>query len=166
MQANDVNLTTFLERQDHHFIIPIYQRNYDWGISQCEQLLEDIFLLGKTNDNDSHFLGSIVFVHAGAYVTDPPRKLVIIDGQQRLTTITLLWIVLYRIAKELGNEKLENEIHKIYLVNEFLDGDEKLKLRSTSNNDDALRYLIKGGDPQKYEKESQLINNFNHFKNL
>ena len=163
MQASNSYLTKLLERQNTHFVIPIYQRNYDWGNDQCQQLLDDIIQLGNQSASDTHFIGSLVFIQDGVAI-DPPEKLLIIDGQQRLTTITLLWIVLYRIAKELGNEKLENEIHKIYLVNEFLDGDEKLKLRSTSNNDDALRYLIKGGDPQKYEKESQLINNFNHFK--
>ena len=117
MKANDVNLTAFLQQQDHHFVIPVYQRNYDWAIPQCDQLLDDILQLGKTTTDDSHFIGSIVFIHAGVVVTDPPRKLVIIDGQQRLTTITLLWIVLYRIAKENGDEKQANEINKKYLVN-------------------------------------------------
>ena len=60
MQANDLNLTQFLELQDHHFVIPVYQRNYDWGIDQCDQLLSDILQLGKSNQNDSHFIGSIL----------------------------------------------------------------------------------------------------------
>jgi uncharacterized protein with ParB-like and HNH nuclease domain len=165
MRATNQFLTKLLEKQDTHFIIPIYQRNYDWGMDQCQQLLDDICQLGdEKNDGDNHFIGSLVFIQDGVTSCDPPEKLLIIDGQQRLTTVTLLWVVLHRIAKELGDEKLENEIHKKYLVNEFLDDDEKLKLRSTSNNDEALRYLIKDGDPQKYDKSCQLVHNFNYFK--
>jgi uncharacterized protein with ParB-like and HNH nuclease domain len=164
MKASEVSLTKFLEASDTHFIIPVYQRNYDWEQFQCEQLLDDILQVGKDDEMASHFIGSIVFVHAGIYSTEPPHELVIIDGQQRLTTITLIWIVLYRIAKELKNEKLTNQINKKYLVNEFLEDDEKLKLRSTSNNDKALRFLINDKDPEDYDEFSRLIVNFKYFR--
>ena len=164
MKASETNLIRFIQEQDTHFVIPVYQRNYDWTLLQCRQWLEDIIQVGKDDRLSSHFVGSIVYIHDDVYLTESPRELTVIDGQQRLTTITLIWIVLYRIAQELNNDKLINEINKKYLVNEFLEDDAKLKLRSTVNNDKALRFLIDNGDPKDYGDYSRLIENFNYFR--
>ncbi len=164
MKASEASLIRFLQQQDTQFIIPVYQRNYDWTKPQCEQLLNDIRRVGSNDDLDSHFIGSIVYIHDGVYSSSSTHSLTIIDGQQRLTTITLIWVVLYRKAKELNNERLSNEIFKKYLVNEFLEDDGKLKLRPTVNNDKALQYLINGGDAEKYYEFSRVVENFKYFK--
>ena len=89
MKANELPLTTFLEKPKVQYIIPVYQRNYDWTITECKRLLDDIIAV-ETNNISSHFIGSIVFVHDGIFGANNVDELVIIDGQQRLTTISML----------------------------------------------------------------------------
>jgi uncharacterized protein with ParB-like and HNH nuclease domain len=95
--------------------------------------------LGKNDKTNAHFIGSIVYVHDDVYTASGLTELTIIDGQQRLTTITLIYIALYRLAKELDNQMLVNRIQKTYLINEFAPEEEKLKLKPTENNKEALR---------------------------
>ena len=88
MKANEVVLNSFLSQTKTQFVIPVYQRNYDWTEFQCKQLFNDILEIG-VKQGGSHFLGSIVFIHDGVYTTSEVKPLVVIDGQQRLTTISL-----------------------------------------------------------------------------
>src|SRR6266487_5929212 len=131
MKANETKVEDFLASNKTQFIIPVYQRNYDWATSQCKQLLDDILEVGSSKKMNAHFIGSIVFVHDDVYTSSRIKELTIIDGQQRLTTITLIYIVLYRLAKELNNEGLVNEISETYLINKYAPEEEKLKLRPT-----------------------------------
>lgn len=134
MKANETKVDKFLATNETTFAIPVYQRNYDWTLFQCKQLLHDIIETGKNDKANAHFIGSIVYVHDDVYTTSGLTELTIIDGQQRLTTITLIYIALYRLAKELDNQMLVNRIHKTYLINEFAPETEKLKLKPTENN--------------------------------
>jgi uncharacterized protein with ParB-like and HNH nuclease domain len=163
MKANEVNLNRFLSQTDTQFVIPVYQRNYDWTQPQCRQLLDDIFLMGTNAKLNAHFIGSIVYVHDDVYSVSGIRELSIIDGQQRLTTITLIYLVLYRLAKVLGNDSLVNRINETYLINKFADNEEKLKLRPTENNDRALKYLIRSDNQEEYSDFSRLVDNFNYY---
>ncbi|WP_204105783.1 MULTISPECIES: DUF262 domain-containing protein [Spirulina sp. CCY15215] len=164
MKASEEKLDRFLSQNETQFVIPIYQRNYDWKYSECGQLLDDIFELGKDDNLNAHFIGSIVYIHDDVYFAGGIRELTIIDGQQRLTTVTLIYLVLYRLAKLLGNDRLVNQINKTYLINEFADDEEKLKLRPTDNNDRALKYLLRDDPQEEYHTFSRLIENFNYFK--
>ncbi len=164
MKANEINLHRFLSQNDTQFVIPIYQRNYDWGHSQCKQLLDDIFELSKNEKLNAHFIGSIVLIQDGVYSTSGIRELIIIDGQQRLTTVTLIYLVIYRLAKECQNESLANRINKTYLINEFAQDEEKLKLRPTENNNQALKYLLYSEHQEEYLDFSRLVDNFNYFR--
>lgn len=92
-------------------------------------------------------------------------ELTIIDGQQRLTTITLIYIAIYRLAQKLGNQMLVNRIHKTYLINEFAPEAEKLKLKPTENNKEALRHILNAEDEEEFKGYSKIIVNFNFFKN-
>jgi uncharacterized protein with ParB-like and HNH nuclease domain len=148
MDANDLNLIDFLGQRKTRYIIPVYQRNYDWKTEQCRQLLEDILLCGKSSEMRAHFIGSIVYIHDEIYSTSRIKELTVIDGQQRLTTITLMWIVILELAKKLRRDELVDEIYESYLVNKR--EEEKLKLRPTENNDKALRYLLYGDDDEDY----------------
>ena len=98
MKANELNLDRFLSQNNTQFVIPVYQRNYDWKLSQCKQLLDDIFDVGQNNESSGHFIGSIVYVHDDIYSASGIRELIIIDGQQRLTTITLIYLSLYLLS--------------------------------------------------------------------
>ena len=163
MKANEINLNRFLSQPDTQFVIPVYQRNYDWSNTQCKQLLDDILEAGRKKDVSAHFIGSIVFVHDDVYSASGIRELTIIDGQQRLTTITLLYLVLYRLAIHLKNKSLENRINETYLINKFAESEEKLKLRPTENNDRALKYLLRSDQEEEFPDYSRVIENFNYF---
>ena len=164
MKANEINLNRFLSQSDTQFIIPVYQRNYDWSHHQCKQLLDDILEIGTNSKKNAHFIGSIVYVHDDVYSACGIRELTTIDGQQRLTTLTLIYLVIYRLAKTLGKEQLFNKINETYLINKFAADEEKLKLKPTENNNRALKYLLRSDNQEEYSDFSRLIDNFNYFK--
>ena len=164
MKANETNVEDFLSSNKTQFVIPVYQRNYDWSTVQCNQLLNDILEVGNNKGMNAHFIGSIVYIYDGVYTASRIKELTIIDGQQRLTTLTLIYLALLRLAKELNAEELVNEITETYLINKFAPEEEKLKLRPTDNNDKALKYLLRGDKNEEYLEFSKLIDNFNYFK--
>ena len=164
MKASEINLNRFLSQNDTQFIIPVYQRNYDWSHQQCKQLLDDILEIGTNSRMNAHFIGSIVYVHDDVYSASGIRELTIIDGQQRLTTLSLIYLVIYSLAKTHDKEHLFNRINETYLINKFAAGEEKLKLRPTENNVRALKYLLRSDKQEEYSDFSRLIDNFNYFK--
>lgn len=165
MKASETKIDRFLATSETTFAIPVYQRNYDWTIKECQQLFNDIIRIADSNDN-AHFIGSIVYVHDDVYSATGLNELTIIDGQQRLTTITLIYCVLYRLAKQMGNENLVNRIQKMYLINEFAPETEKLKLKPTENNKEALRFILNSDGTDEFSGGySRIIDNFNFFKN-
>ena len=165
MKANETKVDKFLATNETTFAIPVYQRNYDWTLTQCRQLLYDIIETGKSDNINAHFIGSIVYVHDDVYTASGLTELTIIDGQQRLTTITLIYIALYRLAQQLDNQMLVNRIHKTYLINEFAPETEKLKLKPTENNKEALHYILNSQNGEEFKGYSKIIENFNFFKN-
>ncbi|MDH6073899.1 DUF262 domain-containing protein [Chrysosporum ovalisporum CS-1034] len=164
MKASETKVQDFLSLSKTQFIIPIYQRNYDWGASQCKQLLHDILEVGAKKQIKAHFIGSVVYIHDDIYTSSKTRELTIIDGQQRLTTLTIIYLVIVELAKQLGDESLVNEISETYLINKFAQEQEKLKLRSTDDNHDALKHLLKGERSEYFAYYSKIIDNFNFFK--
>ena len=164
MKANETKVDKFLATNETTFAIPVYQRNYDWTLFQCKQLLHDIIETGKNDKTNAHFIGSIVYVHDDVYTASGLTELTIIDGQQRLTTITLIYIALYRLAKELDNQMLVNRIQKTYLINEFAPEEEKLKLKPTENNKEALRHILNSTDGEEFKGYSKIIENLDYFR--
>ena len=88
MKANETRVDKFLASNETTFAIPVYQRNYDWTKIQCQQLFKDILAVGSDDRQSAHFIGSIVYVHDDVYTASGLTELTIIDGQQRLTTLT------------------------------------------------------------------------------
>lgn len=164
MKASETRVQDFLSTNKTQFVIPVYQRNYDWNTAQCRQLLEDILEAGVDNSVNAHFIGSIVYVHDDIYTSSGMKELVIIDGQQRLTTLTLIYLALYKLAQETGNENLEAEISETYLINKFASEDEKLKLKPTENNAKAFKFLLRNEGNERFPDYSKLIDNYNFFK--
>lgn len=164
MKVNETKVDKFLATNETIFAIPVYQRNYDWTKSQCTQLLNDILQVGCNTEINAHFIGSIVHIHDDVYTTSGITELTIIDGQQRLTTITLIYVALYQLSKEIDNQTLMNRIHKTYLVNEFANEAEKLKLKPTDNNKEALRYILESNNENEFRGYSRIIENFRYFK--
>ena len=164
MKANEVPLNSFLSQTKTQFIIPVYQRNYDWTEEQCKQLFYDILEVGN-KPGTTHFIGSIVFIHDGVYTSSEVRQLVVIDGQQRLTTFSLLYLALYKFAIENNLEERAQELNDTYLVNKYVkDESSKLKLKQSDTNAKALKFLMTNNKPENYTEYSKVINNFNYFK--
>jgi len=163
MKANETKVEDFLSSNKTQFVIPVYQRNYDWSTSQCKQLLDDILEVGTSSKMNAHFIGSVVYVHDDVYTSSRIKELTVIDGQQRLTTLTLIYLALYRLAIEIGDKGLEAEISETYLTNKFAPEEEKLKLRPTENNDKAIKYLLRSDKDEEFSDFSKVIDNFNYF---
>lgn len=163
MKASETKVDKFLASNGTTFAIPVYQRNYDWTLTQCKQLYNDIIDAGNDDKITAHFIGSIVYVHDDVYTTTGITELTIIDGQQRLTTITLIYIALFKLANDLGNDMLVNKIRKTYLINEFAPEEEKLKLKPTENNKEALKHILSSHDDD-FKGYSRIIENYDYFK--
>ena len=74
MKATEMKVEEFLSSNKTQFVIPVYQRNYDWSDFQCKQLLDDILAVGKSDKMNAHFIGSVVFVHDGVYTSSRIKK--------------------------------------------------------------------------------------------
>ena len=143
------------------FVVPVYQRHYVWGINECELLFKDILEIGS-NEKPHHFIGSIVYVTEAVTTTDI-KEFVIVDGQQRLTTMMLIYLALHRWYKTTDDKEKETEVYELYLINKFSKNEEKrIKLKPTENNEEALKHIF---DNEDYKNRSNLTDNFNYFMN-
>ncbi|MFK5155306.1 DUF262 domain-containing protein [Glaesserella parasuis] len=165
MKASELKIADFLTSTKVQFTIPVYQRNYDWKVEQCQQLLNDILSIGQDCDVSNHFIGSIVYIHNnGAYTSSQIKEWIIIDGQQRLTTIMLIYLVLYHLTKSQGKNDLADEINETILINKFSSAPYKLKLKPTDNHVSAMEYIYKGNFSEGLGYFSRLVENFKYFK--
>ena len=165
MKANELQINIFLQAPNVQFVIPVYQRNYDWTNTECRELLNDIISVEKEN-RGTHFIGSIVFVHEGTYSTSEVKELVIIDGQQRLTTINILYVALYRFAKENGNAQEAERLYNMFLTNQYVKNESsKLKLKQTDFNSLAFKSIMLGtyNDSNLF---SNVTENYNYFRSI
>ena len=106
MKATEANFLGFLKKSPQ-FVIPIYQRTYSWGEKECRQLWNDIIRAGGNDSVPAHFVGSIVYVEKGLYQVSSQSPLLVIDGQQRLTTVTLLLAALVQALERLDETERE-----------------------------------------------------------
>ncbi|WRE34278.1 DUF262 domain-containing protein [Helicobacter pylori] len=167
MKADAMKLLDFIGKsQEKQFVIPIYQRVYSWGKEHCEQLWDDIIKTGGNDQMNGHFIGSIVFVHDGIYTTNY-NELLIIDGQQRLTTITLLLTALRNhlsdedeFLEKFSRQKIQNR----YLINSDEKGDKKFKLILSESDKDTLLSLIDKDRRKPSEPSLKIMENFKLFE--
>ena len=164
MKAAETKVDRFLGSNETAFAIPVYQRNYDWAKTQCAQLFKDILAAGADDDQPGHFIGSIVYIHDDVHAVAALQEFTIIDGQQRLTTLTLIYIAIYRHFLAAGEERDAQRIYKTYLINEFAEDTEKLKLKPTDNNKAALAQMMDPQEAVKVSGYSRLIENFRFFQ--
>ncbi|MEM9541306.1 MAG: DUF262 and DUF1524 domain-containing protein [Cyanobacteria bacterium P01_E01_bin.42] len=153
MKATETKLLVFLKKASQ-FVIPIYQRIYSWTEKECEQLWYDIWRAGESDRTSAHFLGSVVYIEKGLAQIATQSSVLVIDGQQRLTTITLLLEALARQIEE-GLEPREGfsakKIRNYYLLNALEDGDKAFKLLLTQTDRDSLLALIRQKElPENY----------------
>src|ERR1039457_4510676 len=147
MKATEAKLLELLKKSPQ-FVIPIYQRtyswderecrqlwddilrSYSWDERECRQLWDDILRTGRNDKVSAHFVGSIVYVEKGLYSVSSQSPLLVIDGQQRLTTVTL---IVEALARSLGeSEPLDGfsakKLRSYYLQNPLEDGERRYKL--------------------------------------
>ncbi|MFA5382729.1 MAG: DUF262 domain-containing protein, partial [Candidatus Micrarchaeia archaeon] len=164
MEAKETKFLRFLN-SPKQLVIPIYQRTYSWDIDQCEQLWKDIIRTGKDESNFGHFIGSIVYVEKGLYQVSALPKLLVIDGQQRLTTVSLLISALCNFIEEknIQTEINPNRLASYYLMNEKEEGEEKYKLILTQSDKTALFKLVDKLELTD-EDSKKIKENYNFFK--
>ena len=163
MKAQDLQFTQLLQGAKQ-FIIPIFQRTYSWERYHCEQLWKDILRVGGNPDLDSHFIGSVVYIPEQETSAAISRWLVI-DGQQRITTIMLLLISFMRQLKAVGLEQPVSpaEVEDYYLRNRYGKEEQSYKMLLTKTDKEALIALLDG--KQLPEQTSQrIVDNFEFFK--
>ncbi len=164
MKADATTLLGFFEEnQNNQFVIPIYQRLYSWKKEQCEQLWDDIIKIGGNDKMNGHFIGSILYVRVDDTHSSP---LLIIDGQQRLTTITLLLIALRNRSSEEVEilEKFSRKKVESYLINSDKDGDKKFRLILSESDKDTLLSLIDKNKRKPSEPSLKIVENFKLFE--
>lgn len=165
MKASEASLYEFITKSNTKFVIPVYQRNYDWTDKHCKVLLNDIKEAGKKNKK--HFIGSIVYVNDDIVPITKGKELIIVDGQQRLTTIILIYLRLYKLADKLNDKALKEEIFELCLINKHAkvkNEEEKIKLKPTENNDKALKHIYKSSSIN-FKGKSNIIDNYIFFEN-
>ena len=165
MEANAIQLLKFL-KDSPQFDIPIYQRTYSWTEEECRQLWDDIVNTGlNTDDTVEHFIGSIVYVKKSSLVSQP-HPLLVIDGQQRLATVTLL---LSALAEALGDDEpidgfSARKVRNYYLLNPEEKNGRHYKLLLSQTDKDTLISIVSKKDLPVSKHSIRIKQNFDLFK--
>jgi len=164
MKATEAKLLGFL-RQSPQFIIPIYQRTYSWTEEQCRQLWDDILRTGGDVNIRAHFIGSIVYIQESLFQVSSQSPLLVIDGQQRLTTVSLL---IEALARHVGDGEpfdgfSARKLRSYYLLNPLEEGEQRYKLILTQTDRETLLALV---DQESLPQENSLRidENFSFFE--
>lgn len=159
MKGSEEYLYSFMEGRKKRFVIPVYQRNYNWKKEQCKQLFDDLVALNR-NGKPSHFFGSIVSVNENS------KEYTIIDGQQRLTTVSLIMIAMIKsvengVFTSNGDKKICEDIKQDFIV--AADDDvNKLRLRPYNDDKEAFSHIVFDTE-DKYNEASNVTVNFRYF---
>lgn len=161
MKGSEAKMTGFMEGADKRYIIPVYQRKYDWKLENCRQLYSDlkkIVLEGRS----SHFFGSIV---SSVVPVGSRLEYHIIDGQQRLTTVTLLLLAMRNLIAQQKlvsqSGRLDEQIAQRFLISPWAAADDQIKLRPVKGDREALARLF--GDEEDFDPASNLTHNYRFF---
>lgn len=166
MKATEAKLLSFLQKSPQ-FVIPIYQRTYSWTEKQCRQLWDDILRAGSSDTIAVHFIGSIVYVEQGLSQVTHQAPLLVIDGQQRLTTVSVL---IEALARALGDgEPVDGfsaaKLRHYYLSNPLESGDRYFKLLLSQTDNASLKAVIKRTEQPK-EPSLRVTQSFDLFTEL
>ena len=161
MKGAELRLVEYMEGSKKRFVIPVYQRNYDWKMENCKQLFDDLVKIIR-NGRKSHFFGSIVSV----YNPDGRNsEYLIIDGQQRLTTVSLLFLAMYNLIEKKvvtpQSPMLAQQIYEDYLVDKWQPHETRIKLKPVKNDSKAFSRLF--DEKTEHIQQSNLTVNYNYF---
>ena len=148
MKATEAKLLKFI-RKSPQFVIPIYQRSYSWSEKECRQLWDDIVRAGEDEKINAHFIGSIVYIEKGIYQVTSQSPILVIDGQQRLTTVSLLIAALAEKLDALPEDEQEilegfspRKLRNYYLRNPEEDGEKYYKLILSKTDKDTMVSIV------------------------
>ncbi|MFN9468251.1 MAG: DUF262 domain-containing protein, partial [Pseudanabaena sp.] len=166
MKATEAHLLDVITKSPQ-FVIPIYQRTYSWTEKECKQLWDDILRTGSDDSISAHFVGSIVYIEKGIYQVMRRSQLLVIDGQQRLTTVTLL---IAALANALGDSELfesfsRSKLRNYYLLNPQEKGEMHFKLILSQADKQSLINILEDSK-QPNEHSIRVVENFNLFETL
>ncbi|WP_455684376.1 DUF4268 domain-containing protein [Thomasclavelia sp.] len=161
MKGSECRLIEYMDGSKKRFIIPVYQRNYDWKTENCKQLYDDLIKVVK-NHRNSHFFGSLVSVYESS---GRNTEFFVIDGQQRLTTVSLLLLAMYNLILKglvvVEEKTLANQIYEDFLVDKYQPEETRIKLKPVKNDREAFDKLFNCED--EYIRDSNLTTNYNYF---
>ena len=158
MKAEKIKLFEFIGNGKKTFNIPVYQRNYDWKEKQCQKLFEDIENIIKFDYKIEHFLGTVVVVSSELKMNFYEN--IIIDGQQRITSIMLL---LKALHEKMVNEDVKEDIWEEYLINKKESEDLKIRLKPVESDERYYKKLIEENDVSLI---SNICKNYKLFEKL
>lgn len=163
MKATEARFLDFLKKSPQ-FVIPIYQRTYSWTERECRQLWDDILRTGSDEEIVAHFVGSIVYIEKGLFQVISPPGLLVIDGQQRLTTVML---ILEALARRVGeDEPIDGfsaaKLRSYYLLNPLEKDERAFKLLLTQTDKLSLLALVQQ-KPQPADPSLRITENFAFF---
>ena len=169
MKATEANLLKFLKKSPQ-FVVPIYQRNYSWKDEECRQLWADLMRAGRDDKVNAHFIGSIVYVERALSSVTSQEALLVIDGQQRLTTTTLLIAALAKhfeaqALPELLESFSAKKLRNYYLLNPDEEGERHFKLLLSETDKETLLAILQAS-PTPVEKSMRITENFELFQEL
>ena len=169
MKATEAKLLEFMKKSPQ-FVIPIYQRTYSWTERECRQLWDDIIRTGENEEINAHFVGSIVYIEKGLYSITSQSPLLVIDGQQRLTTLSLLIAALANKLDQLPQGKQEliegfspRKLRNYYLVNPEEEGDRHFKLILSNTDRESLIAVVSGNEMPK-NHSIRIMKNYERFQ--
>ena len=163
MNAGTISVLGFLGETKRIFNIPVYQRKYSWKEEQCKKLFDDLLNI-KYQNKSLHFIGTIVYVDIN---TSPSfKEFIIIDGQQRITTILLLLKAIYDEAKD---EDFKEDLYNDYLINngKKIEEKHKVKLKTVADDTKIFDKLILGENIENIEeiaKGNNILENYKYFR--
>ncbi|NLJ65409.1 MAG: DUF262 domain-containing protein [Christensenellaceae bacterium] len=173
MKGTETKLMKYMEGANKRISIPIYQRNYDWKIENCKRLYDDLIAIIKkrsekreqtdnVDEQVSHFFGCIVSTYNPKSYYE---EFYVIDGQQRITTVTLILLAMYNLLKQdkivSEDKNLKDKIYEIYLVDKWKPANKRIKLKLVKGDRSAFNKLFE--EKSEQIKGSNLTINYNYF---
>lgn len=161
MKGSECRLIEYMDGSKKRFVIPVYQRNYSWTVENCRQLYDDLIKVVK-NNRKSHFFGSLVSVYEPC---GRNTEFLVIDGQQRLTTVSLLLLAIHNLIKKgivvPEDNSLKDQIYEDFLVDKYKPEETRMKLKPVKDDRSAFGKLF--GSEEDYIEKSNLTINYNYF---
>ena len=170
MNAGPQSIVSLLTFANQRMVIPVYQRAYSWDEEQCRQLWDDIVAVGRRSSG-KHFTGSVVMVLGGEFSASGVNKLLIIDGQQRITTLSLLIAAMAEYAREhpekLTHVSYEEIIDSGYLVLKYKKGEDHYRLTLSQGDEKTLCSVVdhlENQDVEVVNESHRIVDNLALFR--